>query len=148
MGRPALSTSVVNRWLYFASTVSFTRSIIPAFTGGGPLCEGELEGKIVTCPWHGWTYDVTTGDCTQNPTVKVEKTRGSSRRRRGSSGGLRLLYRVRLNLKGKHRTVDHVGKANQGNQFHGLVRGKVVIELSPVILCDLIRLPGDEFCQL
>jgi nitrite reductase/ring-hydroxylating ferredoxin subunit len=24
---------------------------------GGPLGEGELAGKIVTCPWHGWTYD-------------------------------------------------------------------------------------------
>src|SRR4029077_17375763 len=28
---------------------------------GGPLGEGELDGTIVTCPWHGWQYDVTTG---------------------------------------------------------------------------------------
>ena len=28
---------------------------------GGPLGEGELEGTVVTCPWHGWQYDVTTG---------------------------------------------------------------------------------------
>jgi nitrite reductase (NADH) small subunit len=28
---------------------------------GGPLGDGELEGTTVTCPWHGWTYDVTTG---------------------------------------------------------------------------------------
>jgi nitrite reductase (NADH) small subunit len=28
---------------------------------GGPLGEGELDGTTVTCPWHGWTYDVTTG---------------------------------------------------------------------------------------
>ena len=28
---------------------------------GGPLGEGELEGNTVICPWHGWTYDVTTG---------------------------------------------------------------------------------------
>src|SRR5580658_8696402 len=27
---------------------------------GGPLGEGELAGKVVTCPWHGWQYDVTT----------------------------------------------------------------------------------------
>lgn len=39
---------------------------------GGPLGEGELEGNVVTCPWHGWTYDVTTGECTFNQTVKVE----------------------------------------------------------------------------
>ena len=28
---------------------------------GGPLSEGTLEGSTVTCPWHGWSYDVTTG---------------------------------------------------------------------------------------
>ena len=28
---------------------------------GGPLGTGCLEGKIVTCPWHGWQYDVSTG---------------------------------------------------------------------------------------
>jgi len=28
---------------------------------GGPLGEGALEGAIVTCPWHMWQYDVTTG---------------------------------------------------------------------------------------
>jgi nitrite reductase/ring-hydroxylating ferredoxin subunit len=28
---------------------------------GGPLCEGELNGTEVTCPWHGATFDVTTG---------------------------------------------------------------------------------------
>ena len=34
---------------------------------GGPLGEGTLSGKIVTCPWHAWTYDVTTGICPMNP---------------------------------------------------------------------------------
>ncbi len=29
---------------------------------GGPLSEGSLEGKQVTCPWHGARYDVTTGE--------------------------------------------------------------------------------------
>ena len=29
---------------------------------GGPLSEGVLEGKKVTCPWHGATFDVTTGE--------------------------------------------------------------------------------------
>ena len=38
---------------------------------GGPLGEGELEGPIVTCPWHGWRWDVTTGANTNNPAVKV-----------------------------------------------------------------------------
>ncbi|MEK6606992.1 MAG: Rieske 2Fe-2S domain-containing protein [Myxococcota bacterium] len=38
---------------------------------GGPLGEGELEGTIVTCPWHGWQYDVTSGVCQMNPNVKL-----------------------------------------------------------------------------
>jgi nitrite reductase (NADH) small subunit/3-phenylpropionate/trans-cinnamate dioxygenase ferredoxin subunit len=38
---------------------------------GGPLGEGELNGKIVTCPWHGWQYDVTTGKVVQNPNAGV-----------------------------------------------------------------------------
>jgi len=28
---------------------------------GGPLCEGEIDGVEVTCPWHGAVFDVTTG---------------------------------------------------------------------------------------
>jgi 3-phenylpropionate/trans-cinnamate dioxygenase ferredoxin component len=28
---------------------------------GGPLCEGEINGAEVTCPWHGATFDVTSG---------------------------------------------------------------------------------------
>ena len=27
----------------------------------GPLDEGELEGNVVTCPWHGGRFDVTNG---------------------------------------------------------------------------------------
>ena len=38
---------------------------------GGPLGEGELEGAVVTCPWHGWRWDVTSGANTNNPAVKV-----------------------------------------------------------------------------
>ncbi len=38
----------------------------------GPLGQGELEGKIVTCPWHGWQYDVSSGKIAANPAVGVE----------------------------------------------------------------------------
>jgi len=27
----------------------------------GPLGEGRLEDSVLTCPWHGWQYDVKTG---------------------------------------------------------------------------------------
>ena len=39
---------------------------------GGPLGQGELEDKVVTCPWHGWQYDVTTGKVTMNSSVGVD----------------------------------------------------------------------------
>jgi nitrite reductase/ring-hydroxylating ferredoxin subunit len=38
---------------------------------GGPLGEGELNGEVVTCPWHGWQYDVTSGKLVMNPAVGV-----------------------------------------------------------------------------
>lgn len=66
---------------------------------GGPLCEGELSGeygiaddgwewtyddvqKNVTCPWHGWKFDVRDGkniddDTYQVPTYDVETEDGN-----------------------------------------------------------------------
>jgi nitrite reductase/ring-hydroxylating ferredoxin subunit len=43
-----------------------TDGVITAIDGicphqGGPLAEGVLEGSMVTCPWHGWQFDVRTG---------------------------------------------------------------------------------------
>ncbi len=38
---------------------------------GGPLGEGSLSGSTVTCPWHGWKFDVRTGSFTVIPTLKV-----------------------------------------------------------------------------
>ena len=34
---------------------------------GGPLSKGGVEGTVVTCPWHGATFDVTTGDVLEPP---------------------------------------------------------------------------------
>jgi nitrite reductase (NADH) small subunit len=39
---------------------------------GGPLGEGELDGTVVTCPLHAWTYDVTSGECFDDPSCAVE----------------------------------------------------------------------------
>jgi len=38
---------------------------------GGPLGDGDLEGTVVTCPWHAWRWDVTTGANSNNPAVQV-----------------------------------------------------------------------------
>lgn len=39
---------------------------------GGPLGEGDLEGEVVSCPWHGWQFNVKTGGCVNNPAAKIE----------------------------------------------------------------------------
>ena len=33
---------------------------------GGPLGSGEVHNCIVTCPWHGWQFDVRTGQHQQD----------------------------------------------------------------------------------
>ena len=34
---------------------------------GGPLADGEVSGHEVTCPWHGATFDVRTGEVVGPP---------------------------------------------------------------------------------
>jgi len=52
---------------------------------GAPLCRGaveerlagspggyELAGRrILRCPWHGWEFDLETGRCLDDPSVRV-----------------------------------------------------------------------------
>jgi len=59
---------------------------------GGPICEGNLtgtveasydresgetsldwsrEGDVLMCPWHGWEYDVTSGECLSRKSVQL-----------------------------------------------------------------------------
>jgi nitrite reductase/ring-hydroxylating ferredoxin subunit len=54
----------------------------------GPLCEGEMTGyatanedewewryvddeRIVTCPWHGWKFDITNGKIARGSDCRV-----------------------------------------------------------------------------
>lgn len=38
---------------------------------GGPLGEGELAGDLVSCPWHGWQFDLRSGAWQRDGGVKV-----------------------------------------------------------------------------
>jgi nitrite reductase/ring-hydroxylating ferredoxin subunit len=38
---------------------------------GGPLSEGELEGEVVTCPWHFSRFNVRTGEIVESPAEEV-----------------------------------------------------------------------------
>ena len=37
---------------------------------GGPLGQGALHGCVVSCPWHGWEYDVSDGQHQSIPALK------------------------------------------------------------------------------
>ncbi len=40
---------------------------------GGPLGKGALKGNVVTCPWHGWQFDVSSGQHCLNPNLQHAK---------------------------------------------------------------------------
>jgi nitrite reductase (NADH) small subunit len=40
---------------------------------GGPLGLGFVQGDTVTCPWHNWTFDVTTGRHVLSAKVSVPR---------------------------------------------------------------------------
>ena len=39
---------------------------------GGPLGRGMLTGTVLTCPWHGWQFDVASGKTPLGTRVKQE----------------------------------------------------------------------------
>jgi nitrite reductase/ring-hydroxylating ferredoxin subunit len=40
---------------------------------GGPVGEGPIVDGIVMCPWHGWKFDVATGELRNNPQVRLHE---------------------------------------------------------------------------
>ena len=66
------------------------RNICPHKTG--PLCTGEITGRVKTiappstgsafeieddgallhCPWHQWSFEIATGQCLVEPSVRVK----------------------------------------------------------------------------
>jgi nitrite reductase (NADH) small subunit len=39
---------------------------------GGPLAGGWIDGTRVTCPWHAWTFELTTGGMTLGDFARVD----------------------------------------------------------------------------
>jgi len=33
---------------------------------------GAIAGRELTCAWHGWKYDIETGECTNNPGFRLK----------------------------------------------------------------------------
>lgn len=40
---------------------------------GGPLGNGTLQGDVVTCPWHGWQYNVKSGQHCLTPRIQQDR---------------------------------------------------------------------------
>lgn len=40
---------------------------------GGPLGDGFVNGDTLTCPWHGWQFNVKSGACTFADDMVLEK---------------------------------------------------------------------------
>jgi nitrite reductase/ring-hydroxylating ferredoxin subunit len=53
VGRKVIALFNINGVFYALDNVCTHR--------GGPLGEGKVHGTVVTCPWHGNQFDVTTG---------------------------------------------------------------------------------------
>ena len=44
---------------------------------GGPLSEGFVDGTEVSCPWHGWTFDLNPETCRDDGCIRYSvKTDG------------------------------------------------------------------------
>jgi len=39
---------------------------------GESLGSGSLKGFVITCPKHGWKFDIETGECFSNPDGKLQ----------------------------------------------------------------------------
>ena len=50
---------------YFACTNSCPHA-------DGPLGEGTLSGSVLSCPYHGWQYDLKDGSCLTNADVTLK----------------------------------------------------------------------------
>jgi len=38
----------------------------------GPIHQGEVEDCILTCPWHGWSFDLLSGQCNEDDSMQLK----------------------------------------------------------------------------
>ncbi len=62
-GKKLLVANIGNKYYAMASVCTHA---------GGPLDRGHLDGNVVTCPWHGSKFDVTSGKVVGAPASKDE----------------------------------------------------------------------------
>jgi nitrite reductase/ring-hydroxylating ferredoxin subunit len=42
---------------------------------GGPLGQGYVDGDVLVCPLHGWSYRLSDGACTMLPALRIVRHR-------------------------------------------------------------------------
>ena len=70
-GNASRSASRASRSRSTTSRAPSTRRATPASIVAARSGQGALDGQAVLCPWHAWSWDVTTGENTANPELKI-----------------------------------------------------------------------------
>jgi PAS domain S-box-containing protein len=103
---------------------------------GGPLGEGTLEGDVVTCPWHGWSYSVRTGCPVLTPPVKTfDVRRNGSSIELGVSGEERERYErwlAETDISGRTAVSQILSQIQQGRTLDEVIE-KVYVRLQEVL---------------
>ena len=71
---PPGSAVLVGNAAVFNVAGSFCATQAKCTHRGGPLSEGNLDGSVVTCPWHGAQFNVCTGAVLRGPAADSLKT--------------------------------------------------------------------------
>lgn len=72
--KPGMVTEIIigGRAIAVANVEGTFRACVNACPhADGPLGEGSLEGGLLTCPYHGWQFDLDSGACPTNPEVTL-----------------------------------------------------------------------------
>ncbi len=64
---------------------------------GGPLNEGERDGDVVTCPWHGSQFDLCSGEVLRRPAGEPQQRFEAQGTRREDRGTLAVAAGSRRN---------------------------------------------------
>lgn len=68
VGGKGCTTSVNNEEIALFRTAEGFRAVQNSCPHrGAPLAGGHLEGQELMCPWHGWSFNVRSGECITSP---------------------------------------------------------------------------------
>jgi len=80
---------------------------------GGPVCTGSLQGDILTCPWHGFQYNLPSGQMLLDPKARLDSYPVEV-----EGGEIYLLIPQTPQAPQPVQAVPEPAKTLQPNQFH------------------------------